>query len=107
MDEHIDRVQLLADIENTIRITAKDTNSSELRGARKVIDRIKAMPAAKVIAKVEYDKLLTAAKAMHTWIFLNTVDEFEVYDECGLTDEMNALLGSMGRFELKQEADDD
>ena len=40
MAEYIDRVQLLADIENTIRISAKDTDSSELRGARKVIDRI-------------------------------------------------------------------
>ncbi len=49
MAEYIDRVQLLADIENTIRITAKDTDSSELRGARKVIDRIKAMPSADVI----------------------------------------------------------
>lgn len=69
-------------------------------------EKLKAIPAAEVVSKAEYDKLLTAAKAMHTWIFLNTVDEFEVYDECGLTDEMNALLGSMGRFELKQEADD-
>ena len=66
------------------------------------IDKV---PAADVVSKSEYDKLLAAAKAMHTWIFLNTVDEFEVYDECGLTDEMNALLGSMGRFELKQEVE--
>lgn len=58
---------------------------------------------AEVVSKVEYDKLLAAAKAMHTWIFLHTADEFEVYDECGLTDEMNALLGSMGQFELRQE----
>ena len=68
---------------------------------------IKREPGAEVISKAEYDKLLAAAKAMHTWIFLNTADEFEVYDECGLTDEMNALLGSMGRFELKQGADDE
>lgn len=48
MADYIDRGQLLADIENTIRITAKDIGSSELRGARKVIDRIKAMPSADV-----------------------------------------------------------
>lgn len=49
MADYIDRGQLLADIENTIRITAKDIGSSELRGARKVIDRIKAMPAADAV----------------------------------------------------------
>ena len=50
------------------------------------------------IAKAkEYDHLLHLAKAMHTWIFLNTVDEQAVYDELGFTDEDNALLGSIGR----------
>lgn len=48
MTDYIDRGQLLADIENTIRITAKDTDSSELRGARRVIARIKAMPTAEM-----------------------------------------------------------
>lgn len=44
------------------------------------------------------EELLKAAKAMHTWIFLNTGDEQAVYDECGLTDEMNAMLGYGGQF---------
>jgi len=44
-----------------------------------------------------YDHLLHLAKAMHTWIFLNTVDEQAVYDKLGFTDEDNALLGSIGR----------
>ena len=47
---------------------------------------------------IDYDELLKAAKAMHTWIFLNSVDEQEAYDECGLTDEMNAILGYAGSF---------
>ena len=47
---------------------------------------------------IDYDELLKVAKAMHTWIFLNSVDEQEVYDECGLTDEMNAFLGYAGSF---------
>ena len=46
----------------------------------------------------DYDELLKVAKAMHTWIFLNSVDEQEAYDECGLTDEMNAVLGYAGSF---------
>ena len=45
----------------------------------------------------EYDHLLHLAKAMHTWIFLNTCDEQAVYDKLGFTDEDNALLGSIGR----------
>ena len=44
------------------------------------------------------EELLKAAKAMHTWIFLNTGDEQAAYDECGLTDEMNAMLGYGGQF---------
>lgn len=44
------------------------------------------------------EELLKAAKAMHTWIFLNTGDEQAVYDECGLTDEMNAALGYCGQY---------
>ena len=46
-------------------------------------------------------ELFKAAKSMHTWIFLNTVDEQKAYDECGLSDEMNAMLGYGGQFEIK------
>ena len=45
----------------------------------------------------DYGHVLSMAKKMHTWIFLNTADEFKVYDELGFTDEDNALLGSIGR----------
>ena len=44
------------------------------------------------------EDLLKAAKAMHTWIFLNSVDEQAAYDECGLSDEMNVALGYGGQF---------
>lgn len=44
------------------------------------------------------EELLKAAKAMHTWIFLNSYDEQVAYDECDLTDEMNAELGYSGQF---------
>lgn len=44
-----------------------------------------------------YDHLLHLAKAMHLWIFMHAIDEQEVYDELGFTDEDNALLGSIGR----------
>lgn len=44
------------------------------------------------------EELLKAAKAMHTWIFLNTGDEQKAYDECGLSDDMNVALGYGGQF---------
>jgi len=49
------------------------------------------------------EELLKAAKKMHTWIFLNSGDEQVAYDECGLSDEMNAALGYCGQFELRPE----
>ena len=56
-------------------------------------EELKAIPAADVVEWETYRELLKAARKMHLWIFLNTVDESQAYDECGLTDEMNALLG--------------
>lgn len=44
------------------------------------------------------EELLKAAKSMHTWIFLNSIDEQAAYDKCGLTDEMNVALGYGGQF---------
>lgn len=49
------------------------------------------------------EELMKAAKAMHTWIFLNTGDEQAAYDECRLSDEMNASLGYYGAYELREE----
>lgn len=46
------------------------------------------------------EELLKAAKKMHTWIFLNTGDEQKAYDECGLSDEMNAALGYGGQYKI-------
>ena len=45
------------------------------------------------------EELLMVAKKMHLWIFLHSGDEQAAYDECGLTDEMNAVLGYSGQFE--------
>ena len=49
---------------------------------------------------IEYNRLLQIARKMHTWIFLHTGNEKEVYDELGLTDEENAMLGYSGQFIL-------
>lgn len=52
------------------------------------------------------EALFKAAKKMHTWIFLHTWDEQKAYEECGLTDEMNAALGYGGSFEIEVKNDD-
>ena len=50
--------------------------------------------------------LLKAAKAMHTWIFLNSWDEQAAYDECGLSDEMNVALGYGGQFVVETQKEE-
>lgn len=62
-------------------------------GVGDVLDDVEDFPAADAI-----EELLKAAKAMHTWIFLNSGDEQAAYDECGLSDEMNVALGYGGQF---------
>lgn len=49
---------------------------------------------------IEYGRLLQIARKMHLYIFLHSDNEQEVYDELGLTDEENAILGYSGQFIL-------
>lgn len=53
----------------------------------------------------DYDELLKAARAMHTWIFLHSGDENMAYKACGLSDEMNAFLGYSGPYSVTIPAD--
>lgn len=52
------------------------------------------------------EEVLKIAKAMHTWIFLNSADEQKAYEECGLTDEINFALGYGGKVVVKPEEDE-
>lgn len=49
----------------------------------------------------ENERLLHIAKKMHTYIFLNTDNEQEVYDKLGLTEEENIMLGYSGQIIIK------
>ena len=62
-------------------------------------------PTIDAVSKDEYMELLKAARKMHLWIFLNTADEERAYEECELTDEMNALLGYSGSFVINDDPD--
>ena len=53
--------------------------------------------------KIEYDRLLHIAKKMHLWIFLHSENEEEVYEELGITDEEDKILGYSGKIEIKVE----
>ena len=50
---------------------------------------------------ITYERLLEIARKMHTWIFLNSGDEQAVYDNLGLTDEENYILGYGGKITLE------
>ena len=73
-----------------------------------VCSAISEVPAAEVVDKKDYEELLRAAKKMHAWIFLNSFDEVEAFKECGLSEEMNTMLGYLGSAVLsdKKEAED-
>ena len=53
--------------------------------------------------KITYERLLDIARKMHTWIFCNTGDEQAVYEELGLTDDENYILGYGGKIEILQD----
>ena len=50
--------------------------------------------------EISSERLFELAKKMHLWIFLHTGDEEAAYDEIGLTEEENFILGYMGQLEV-------
>ena len=53
----------------------------------------------------ENERLKKIARKMHLWIFLHSDDEQKAYDELGLTDEENTMLGYSGQFRIKEKSD--
>ena len=51
----------------------------------------------------ENERFKKISHKMHLWIFLHCGDEQKVYDELGLTDEENAMLGYSGQFRMRSE----
>ena len=51
----------------------------------------------------ENERLKKISHKMHLWIFLHCGDEQKVYDELGLTDEENAMLGYSGQFRMRSD----
>ena len=56
--------------------------------------------------EITYERLLEIARKMHTWIFLNSYDEQEVYEKLGLTDEEDYILGYAGKIEVTMPTDE-
>lgn len=52
------------------------------------------------VLQEENERLKEIAHKMHLWIFLHSGDEQKVYDELGLTDEENDMLGYSGQFRI-------
>lgn len=60
--------------------------------------------------KAEQKHLLKIASKMHLWIFLNTYDEQKTYEEIGLTEEDDIMLGYAGEIVIEpkpEESKDD
>lgn len=102
MAEYIDRevlVQYIEKQEVAIEDGTSVADAIRIQG-NAFLRCVETIPTADVVEKEKYDRLLKIAKKMHAWIFLNTGDEQAAYDECGLTDEENVLLGYGGKIEL-------
>ena len=52
MAEYINREELLKDIEDSVRFSTRNGVSAELRGAHKIVDRIRSAPAVDVVEVV-------------------------------------------------------
>lgn len=73
----ISRSALLADIEDTVVISARNTKSAEMRGIHKVTDRIEAAPAVDAVEVVRCgacEKRETTECALSYFVF----DDFDV-----------------------------
>lgn len=44
---------------------------------------------------ISYERLLKIARKMHLWIFLHSGDDNYEYEKMGITEEENAILGSI------------
>lgn len=60
-----------------------------------------------VFENTSKERLMEIAFKMHLWIFKHCIDEQEIYDELGLTDEENLLFGYGGQFIITNENGDE
>lgn len=54
---------------------------------------------------ISYERLLEIAHKMHLWIFLHSGDDQYEYEQMGITEEENAILGSI--YVMKDEEKED
>lgn len=60
-----------------------------------------------VFENTSKERLMAIAFKMHLWIFKHCINEQEIYDELGLTDEENFLFGYGGQFIITNENGDE
>lgn len=56
---------------------------------------------------IPYERLLYIANQMHLYIFIHTGDEQQAYDEIGLTERENQILGYSGEFKFQSKENDE
>lgn len=74
MAEYINREELLKDIEDSVRFSTRNGVSAELRGAHKIVDRIRSAPAADVVEvvhgkwlKIKYPEQYQCSECYYDW----------------------------------------
>lgn len=85
-------------IENIAKYFPDDPNRAAI-----IVEQIMADLTTNVVPqtpRIRYERLLKLAKEMHTWIFLNTGNEQEVYDKLGITEEENYVFGYGGKIKI-------
>lgn len=80
--------EILKNCEKTINEASGYNNTTD-----KILDYITNL-------QQDNERLRGIAHKMHLWIFLNSGDEQKVYDELGLTDEENTMLGYSGQIRI-------
>lgn len=90
-DDLISRRAVLAALSSRLSIV-------DMIGVAEIVEAVEAEPS----GEIPYERLLKIAKKMHLWIFHHSFDEQEAYDECGLTDEENAILGYGGQLVFEE-----
>jgi len=108
-DEYIKKKMVLELIERYSYICSEPPMDKEdrikLELCHSFLKKIETITAADVVSRDEYNHLLEIASKMHTWIFLHSFDEQAIYDELGLTDKDNVLLGYGGQVIFEERAE--
>ena len=93
MAKYINREELLKDIEDSVRFSTRNGVSAELRGAHKIVDRIKSAPTVDVVEVVRCKDCKCLTEDGFCWEKINSVVGYKIpnpYDFCSYGERKGA-----------------